>query len=115
MGEEDLENMKAFPGRVDEYVDISVATAFNMMRASRMMLCGDIVRASAWLCPCYQDYRTTAEFGAAVRTSKDLIKDMVASVPYFLGGPGNGKGGAGLSFVGTSALGLFITWPLMMA
>ncbi|KUJ23718.1 uncharacterized protein LY89DRAFT_603906 [Mollisia scopiformis] len=116
----DLEDMKAFPGRTDEYVDISIATAFNMMRASRMMLCGDIVRASAWLCPTYQDYRTMPEFGAAVRTSKDLIEDILASVPYFLGGgPGNpplaerpqsGKA----SLVGTAALGLFITWPLMV-
>ncbi|KAF8858208.1 hypothetical protein BDZ45DRAFT_403712 [Acephala macrosclerotiorum] len=119
--DEKLDDIKVFPGRRDEYADISIATAFNMMRAGRIMLCGDIVRASAWLCPTYQDYRTTPEFGAAVRVSKDLVEDIIASVPFFLGDektsnltgwdrPRSGR----MSLVGTSALGLFITWPLMM-
>lgn len=34
---EGLEDMAEFPGRRDEYVDISIATAYNIMRASRIM------------------------------------------------------------------------------
>lgn len=120
-GLEGIENLKAYPGRMDEYVDISIATAFNMMRASRIMLQGDIVRTSAYLCPTWQDYRITEEYNDAVRVSKGLIEDIIASIPYFLGrGEGSGDEGKGKgkrperSFVGTSALGLFVTWPLMM-
>ncbi|CZR56257.1 uncharacterized protein PAC_06145 [Phialocephala subalpina] len=119
--DEELYHVKQFPGRRDEYADISIGTASNMMRAARIMLCGDIVRASAWLCSPYQDYRTTPEFGAAVRVSKNLVEDIIASVPFFLGDdrtsdingwerPQNGR----MSLVGTSALGLFLTWPLMV-
>lgn len=83
------------------------------------MLAGDIVRASAWLCPSFKDYRTTPEFTTAVRVSKSLIEDVIASVPYFLGDGRpetrgeNVQGGRG-SIIGTTALGLFITWPLMV-
>ncbi len=104
-----LENSHSFHGRVDEYSDISIATAWNMMRANRIMLGADIVRASACLHP-DQDYRITPEYASTARISKDLIEDIIASIPTFLGSPFIENNGLN----GKSALALFILWPLFV-
>lgn len=129
MGMENLKIAPAYPGRVDTYKDTSAAMTLNMMRAARLMLLGDIVRISAWLCHPFQDYRTTSEYLSASRTSKEVIEDVIASVPYFLGqipvydddgasstscSSDSGYGGGGEGIFGTSVLGLFISWPLFV-
>jgi hypothetical protein len=114
-----LEYSPSFPGRVDEYTDISIAAAWNVMRANRIMLGAGIVRASAWLHP-QQDYRITPEFASTAKTSKDLIEDIIASVPRFLGTlPETKRKNGSLSaekegLNGKGALALFILWPLFI-
>jgi hypothetical protein len=114
--EEISENAFALPGRIDKFVDISIATAINVVGAARLLLIGDIVQATAWLCPPYQDYKATPEYLSAVRTSRQLIENILASVPYFLGQlPTTEASSPGPEdLLGTSALALFLTWPLFM-
>ncbi|KAI1180989.1 hypothetical protein F4777DRAFT_182091 [Nemania sp. FL0916] len=75
-----------FPGRIDTYNDVWLASITNSARAVRLILHTTIVRASAWLCA-PADYRTTPEFTTAARVCRDNIADIIASVPYFLGHP----------------------------
>ncbi|KAN0110626.1 hypothetical protein V8E51_007013 [Hyaloscypha variabilis] len=117
--ESQLEHCSCFPGRLDEYRDISIATAWCMMRANRIMLGAGIVRTNAWLHP-EEDYRITPEFATTARISKDLIEDIIAAVPTFLGkfpdaltmnrNPEIQKDVLG----GKSSLALFIMWPLFV-
>lgn len=114
-----LEHSPSFPGRLDEYKDISVATAWCMMRANRIMLGAGIVRANAWLHP-DDDYRITEEYASTAQISKNLIEDIIAAVPIFLGKlpdaltkgrtPTIEKDVLG----GKSSLALFIMWPLFI-
>jgi len=114
-----LEHSPLFPGRLDEYMDISIATAWNMMRANRILLAAGIVRAGAWLHP-QQDYHITPEFISTAQISKNLIEDIIASVPMFLGRlphamtqnrtPAFDKE----ALEGKSSLALFILWPLFI-
>ncbi|KAF7545656.1 hypothetical protein G7Z17_g9007 [Cylindrodendrum hubeiense] len=75
---------EVFPGRVDAYQDLWVASVWNMMRCSRLILASLIVRCAAWVCSPV-DYRTTPEYATSARTCVDLITDIIASVPYQLG------------------------------
>ena len=118
MEESQLELSPTFPGRLDEYIDISIATAWCMMRANRIMLGAGIVRTNAWLHP-EEDYRITPEYAITARISKDLIEDIIAAIPTFLGGiealtrgrtPDIQRDGLG----GKSSLALFIMWPLFI-
>jgi uncharacterized protein (UPF0335 family) len=114
---EDLETAKAFPGRLDEYVDISIAITLNTMRASRIILAADTVRASAWVCSPDQEYRIVPEYISSARISQELIEDIIASVPFFLGyscSVGKEQSSTGRPGVlgGESILALFMAWPL---
>ncbi|KYK56066.1 Zn-C6 fungal-type DNA-binding domain protein [Drechmeria coniospora] len=73
-----------YPGRVDAYPGLWVASVWNMMRCSRIVLASIIVRCVAWTSSPV-DYRTTPEYATAARTCVDTITDIVASVPYQLG------------------------------
>ena len=117
--ESQLEHSPSFPGRLDEYEDISIATAWCMIRANRIMLGAGIVRAKAWLHP-DKDYRITSEYASTALMSKDLIEDIIAAVPIFLAKspdamrrnrtPANEEDVMG----GKSSLALFIMWPLFI-
>jgi hypothetical protein len=114
-----LEHSPSFPGRLDEYKDISIATAWCIMRSNRIMLGAGIVRANAWLHP-DEDYRITPEYASTARISKNLIEDIIAAVPIFLGNFPEAftrnrtheieKDALG----GKSSLALFIMWPLFI-
>ncbi|KAE9372477.1 hypothetical protein N431DRAFT_375686 [Stipitochalara longipes BDJ] len=114
-----LEHSPSFPGRLDEYRDISIATAWCMMRANRIMLGAGIVRANAWLHP-EEDYRITPEYATTARISKDLIEDIIAAVPTFLGKVpdvmtrGRTPEIQREALGGKSSLALFIMWPLFI-
>ena len=115
--EDQLEHSPCFPGRVDEYTDISVATAWNMVRAHRIMLGASIVRTSSWLLPRDQDYHITPEYISTARVSQELIEDIIASVPTFLGNmPATGRTPTieRENLGGKCALALFIMWPLFI-
>jgi hypothetical protein len=111
------EKATAFPGRIDKYVDISIGTALNVMRAARIILAADIVRATAWLCPVEQDYKTRKEYLSSMRLSRQLVEDILASVPYFLGQLPVTEPSSPVAegVFGTSSLAMFITWPLFVA
>ncbi|KAK3340014.1 hypothetical protein B0T25DRAFT_561090 [Lasiosphaeria hispida] len=74
----------AFPGRVDIYSDFMTAAAWNLGRASRLILESLKVRITAWLCA-PADYRTTAEYARSKEACEGIISDIIASVPYYLG------------------------------
>ncbi|VUC23644.1 unnamed protein product [Clonostachys rosea] len=80
----DLTRAEVFPGRVDAYQDLWVASVLNMMRTSRIILASLVVRCVAWVCAPI-DYRTTPEYATAARTCVDNINEIIASVPYQLG------------------------------
>jgi hypothetical protein len=80
-----------FPGRIDVYPDFVTAMAWNMARVLRVLLVSLDVRLGAWACaPAH--YHTSTEYQQALRTSQEeAIPDIIASVPYHLGGRLNGK------------------------
>lgn len=80
----DFSRAEVFPGRVDVYRDFYIASVWNMVRVSRLILASVIVRCAAWVCSPV-DYRTTPEYATAARTCVDTITDIIASVPYHLG------------------------------
>ncbi|CAN8105008.1 unnamed protein product [Discula destructiva] len=80
----DFSRAEVFPGRVDIYRDFYIASVWNMVRVSRLILASVIVRCAAWVCSPV-DYRTTPEYATAARTCVDMITDIIASVPYHLG------------------------------
>lgn len=80
----DFSRAEVFPGRVDVYRDFYIASVWNMLRVSRLVLASVIVRCAAWVCSPV-DYRTTPEYATAARTCVDTITDIIASVPYHLG------------------------------
>lgn len=80
----DFSRAEVFPGRVDVYRDFYIASVWNMVRVTRLVLASVIVRCAAWVCSPV-DYRTTPEYATAARTCVDTITDIIASVPYHLG------------------------------
>ena len=80
----DYTKAEVFPGRVDVYQDLMVASIYNMTRCARLMLASLIVRCAAWVCSPV-DYRTTPEYATAAKTCVDMITDIIASVPFQLG------------------------------
>ncbi|TGO24684.1 hypothetical protein BPAE_0097g00300 [Botrytis paeoniae] len=120
--EEKLAESKYFPGKIDKYHEVWVAHIWNLSRGSRLLNNSTIVRCAAWLCS-PQDYRTTVEYEKAMIAGKEMIRDVIASVPNCLGeiptamdikipsehsfacGDESNARAKGLS-------GLFILWPL---
>ncbi len=80
----DVTNSEVFPGKIDVYSDMWIAVVWNNARVSRLFISGVVVRCAAWLCAPV-DYRTTPEYAAAARLGVDMINDLIASVPFFLG------------------------------
>ncbi|CAK7209012.1 hypothetical protein SCUCBS95973_000307 [Sporothrix curviconia] len=87
----DYGRAQAFPGKVDVYRDIYIASVWNMVRATRLGLASIGVRCAAWACA-PADYRTTSQYAAAARTCSDIITDVIASVPFYLGWQQDGHG-----------------------
>lgn len=117
----DYMQAEVFPGRVDAYQDLWVASVWNLMRCSRIILASLIVRCAAWVCSPV-DYRTTPEYATAARTCVDTITDIIASVPYQLGWFSKRKHlleklnlssfGCGEEEAQKGLPGYFLTWPL---
>lgn len=117
----DYSRAEVFPGRVDVYSDFWIASVWNLIRVSRLLLATTTIRCAAWVCSPV-DYRTTPEYATASRTIGDMITDIIASVPYHLGWHAKKKhlfNDAELSGFAcgeedsTKGLpGYFLTWPL---
>lgn len=80
----DFSKAEVFPGRVDAYQDLWVVSVWNLQRVSRLYLASMIVRCAAWVCSPV-DYRTTPEYATASRVCREVVADIVSSVPYQLG------------------------------
>ncbi|KAH6606258.1 hypothetical protein Trco_005411 [Trichoderma cornu-damae] len=117
----DYHQLEVFPGRVDAYPDLWVASLWGMMRVSRIILASLVIRCAAWVCSPV-DYRTAPEYATARRICVESITDLIASVPYQLGwfstrqhlfqqdnlsGFACGEDGSAKSLAG-----YFLTWPL---
>jgi hypothetical protein len=121
-GASDLATAEAFPGRVELYTDLIAAYRYNIARSSQILIWTSILRAVAWLGN-PDDYRLTSKYLSARRRCADLIEDIIASIPYFLGWKGspNGDfGGAAQSACGTTGRlmgvsSLYISWPMFVA
>ncbi|POS75111.1 hypothetical protein DHEL01_v206499 [Diaporthe helianthi] len=72
-----------YPGRVDAYSDLIVASIWNATRATRIILMSLLIRVAAWICS-PADFRSTPEYATAVRTCRANIADIISSVPYML-------------------------------
>ncbi|CAI4215658.1 unnamed protein product [Parascedosporium putredinis] len=79
----DYTKAEVFPGKVDVYRDIWIASVINLARVSRITLTSTVLRCVAWLCS-PADYRTTPEYAAAARICSESITDIIATVPYHL-------------------------------
>ncbi|KAJ8063541.1 hypothetical protein OCU04_007413 [Sclerotinia nivalis] len=120
--EEKLAGSKYFPGKIDKYSELWTAHIWNLSRGSRLLNYSTIVRCAAWLCS-PQDYRTTVEYKKAMIVGKEMIQEVIASVPNCLGeipkamdepSPSEHSFACGEES-GTCAKGLsalFIMWPL---
>lgn len=117
----DFSKAEVYPGRVDAYRDLWVASVWNLTRTSRIILASLIVRCAAWICAPL-DYRTTPEYATAARTCVQSITDILASVPFQLGWFAKRKDllelanlssfGCGEEDAEKGLPGYFLTWPL---
>jgi hypothetical protein len=73
-----------FPGKIDKYFEVWTAHIWNLSRGSRLINSSTIVRCAAWLCS-PQDYRTTVEYEKAMINGRQMIRDIISSVPNCLG------------------------------
>jgi len=80
----DLSISEVYPGKVDMFSDLFVASQWNMARVARLILSGITIRCAAWLCAPV-DYRTTSYYAQASRIGMEMIDDIVASIPFHLG------------------------------
>ncbi|TEY84197.1 hypothetical protein BOTCAL_0019g00210 [Botryotinia calthae] len=120
--EDKLTGSKYFPGKIDKYHEVWAAHIWNLSRGSRLLNNSTIVRCAAWLCS-PQDYRTTVEYEKATISGKEMIRDIIASVPNCLGEIPTAmdiKTPPGHSFAcgdeknarAKGLSGLFILWPM---
>ncbi|KAF4121547.1 Fungal Zn(2)-Cys(6) binuclear cluster domain [Geosmithia morbida] len=113
---------EVYPGRVDLYQDLWVASVWNNVRTSRILLSSSIVRCAAWICAPI-DYRTTPEYAWVSRIARETITDIIASVPYLLGWfskrkhllerTGLSSFGCGDEDAQKALPGLQLSWPLV--
>ncbi|CZR60782.1 uncharacterized protein PAC_10678 [Phialocephala subalpina] len=70
------------PGRVDRYEELGVAYIYNVARSSQILIWSVILRCVAWLSN-PADYRISTEYRDASRICRELIQDIVSSIPFF--------------------------------
>jgi hypothetical protein len=87
--EGDIGESIVYPGRIDSYDDLLVASTYNIARSCRLLIWSTILRCIAWLGE-PQDYRLSPEFTVASRVCKPIIEDVIASIPYHFGWNNNG-------------------------
>ncbi|KAG8158387.1 hypothetical protein KVR01_011509 [Diaporthe batatas] len=110
-----------FPGRVDAYSDLIVASIWNATRATRIILMSLLIRVAAWICS-PADFRSTPEYATAVRTCKANISEIISAVPYMLSmhqrnvqqpsAPAPGGFACGTDEQSKMLGGLMVAWPL---
>ncbi|KFY24104.1 hypothetical protein V493_05428 [Pseudogymnoascus sp. VKM F-4281 (FW-2241)] len=83
-----LLDSEVYPGRIDTFPDVWIASMWALLRVTRLFISGAVVRCAAWLNTSV-DYRTTPEYAAAARLGTDSVNDIIASIPYHLGWKAN--------------------------
>lgn len=84
VAERNLESTACYPGRVDVYGELWMATTHNIVRASRLFILTTILRCTAWI-TAELDYKLTPEYVEVSRQASVLIEDIVSSIPFFFG------------------------------
>ncbi|KXJ90603.1 hypothetical protein Micbo1qcDRAFT_148510 [Microdochium bolleyi] len=117
----DYSKIDIFPGRVDMFTDLYIASVWSLARTTRMLMATTIMRCAAWIVAPV-DYRTTSEYATSSRICVEMVTDIIASIPYHFGlrqqRPGWGIEGNNSGFgcgdgTDTSCLaGYFAVWPL---
>lgn len=80
----DLETSIIHPGRVVAYRELWVAYYHNIVRSCRLYIWTTILRCVAWM-SAPRDYRLSSEYTTASNACRQLVEDIIASVPYFFG------------------------------
>jgi hypothetical protein len=121
---QNLSTSLVHPGRVDAYGELWMAYKYNIVRSCRLFIYTTILRCVAWLGKS-PDYRLTPEYTTASRICRQLVEDIVASVPYFFGWNSENDGAmkARANFACGSTddpavkplTGIFVMWPLFAA
>ncbi|KAG6353604.1 hypothetical protein INS49_005566 [Diaporthe citri] len=121
LGDGEVRHAPVYPGRVDAYSDLIVASMWNATRATRIILMSLLIRVAAWICS-PADFRSTPEYATAVRTCKANIADIISSVPYMLSmhqkdaqrpsAPAPGGFACGTDEQSKMLGGLMVAWPL---
>lgn len=117
----DYSKIDIFPGRVDVFTDLYVASVWSLARTTRMLMATTIMRCAAWVVAPV-DYRTTSEYATSSRICVEMVTDIIASIPYHFGlrhqRPGlaiasNNSGfGCGSGLDNSCLAGYFAVWPL---
>lgn len=94
VAKEDLEASFVCPGKADKYLENWFVHLYNLCRASRLLLASTSVRCAAWLCA-PEDYKATPEYARAVNLGRELIEDIVASIPCVLLGSKDDESNSG--------------------
>jgi hypothetical protein len=118
----DLATSGAFPGRVEEFPELTAGYRYNIARSSQILIWTSILRAVAWT-GYPKDYRLTAIYAEARQRCIYLIEGIVASVPYFVGWKGSRNGalaGVAQSACGNNARAMgvsafYLMWPMFVA
>lgn len=119
--DDEVKNAAVYPGRVDVYDDLMIATTWNSSRSTRIILMSLLIRVTAWICS-PADYRLSPEYATALQVSQACIADILSSVPYMLRTQQTQTHPVGSSAQGAFACGddeqskmlggLMVAWPL---
>ncbi len=120
----DLTESIVHPGRVDAYGELWMAYFYNIVRACRLFIWTTILRCAAWINN-PQDYRLAREYTTAAGVCRQIIEDIIASVPYFFGWNRSNnmamadKSNFACGLSGESSIkglaGIFAMWPIFAA
>ncbi|KAM3077195.1 hypothetical protein ACMFMF_005106 [Clarireedia jacksonii] len=121
----DMEFTNFYPGRVDTYRDIWMATTQNLARVSRLFILTTILRCTAWL-TLPLNYEETNEYVTASEQARVLIEEIIASIPYYFGHEAQDTSnsafndsyfpcGSNSKVGGTGVTGVFAMWPIFAA
>ncbi|PQE29163.1 negative acting factor protein [Rutstroemia sp. NJR-2017a BBW] len=121
----DMETTNFYPGRVDTYRDLWMATTHSMARVSRLFIFTSILRCTAWL-TIPLNCEESIEYITISKQARILIEEIIASIPYFLGHETEDKSisaftdsyfpcGSGTKIGGTGVSGMFAMWPIFAA
>lgn len=105
-----------YEGRVDAYADMFICYLLNWSRAARLYIRYCSLRCQAWLLGPEKDWRATPNYAYAETLCKDLIDDIIGSVPYVFGATRTAPNPVpGDQYQPPSLAGVFCMWPVFAA